>query len=96
MPKAEQGGDNCHVIPLARFFIFGVQNLRRIKQRKGHYFIQASSADENDKDGEYDSEFFCLSFLKRNAQNLHHIKQRKGHCFTQAPSDDEDYNDDEN
>ena len=79
--------------PSLGFFILGVQNLRRIKQRKGHYFIQASSADEDD---EYDSGFFCLSFLKRNAQNLHHIKQRKGHCFTQAPSDDEDYNDDEN
>ena len=26
------------------------QNLHRIKQRKGHCFIQASSADEDDKD----------------------------------------------
>ena len=23
MPKAEQGGDDCHVVPLARLFYFG-------------------------------------------------------------------------
>ena len=33
------------------------QKLHRINQRKEHYFTQASSDDENDKDDEYDSVF---------------------------------------
>ena len=66
--------------PSLGFFILGVQNLRRINQRKGHYFIQASSADEDDKDDEYDSEIFT----DQDAQNLRRIKQRKEHCFIQA------------
>ena len=85
----------CHP-PRSAFLFWECRICVALNKEKGHYFIQASSADEDDKDDEYDSGFFCLSFLKRNAQNLHHIKQRKGHCFTQAPSDDEDYNDDEN
>ena len=49
------------------------QNLRRIKQRKGHCFIQASSDDEDDKDDEYDSGFFH----DRDAQKMYRINQRK-------------------
>ena len=37
---------------------FNAQKLRCIKQRKGHCFIQASSADEDDQDDEYDSGIF--------------------------------------
>ena len=55
----------------------------RIKQRKGHCFIQAMSDDVDDKDNEYDSNIFALSFLNRNAQNLRRIKQIKWHCFIQ-------------
>ena len=43
-------------------------------------FIRASSADEDDKDDEYDSEIFT----DQDAQNLRRIKQRKEHCFIQA------------
>ena len=57
------------------------QKLRRINQRKGHCFIQESNDDEDDKDDEYDSVFFCLNFPNRNAQNLRRINQRKGICF---------------
>ena len=64
--------------------------MHRIKQRKGHSYFQESSADEDDKDDEYDSKVFTLSFPKFNAQNLRRIKQRKGGCFIQASSDDED------
>ena len=59
-------------------FILRVQYLHHIKQRKVHRFTQASSADEDDKDDEYDSGFFYLSFPIRDAQNLRRIKQRKG------------------
>ena len=57
----------------------------------GLCFIQASSADEDDKNDEYDSRIFT----DRNAQNLRRIKQRIGHCFVQESSDDEDDQDDE-
>ena len=67
------------------------QKLRRIKQRKEGCFIQASSADEDDQDDEYDSKFSHY----RNAQNLRRIKQRKGHCFIQESSDDKDDQDDD-
>ena len=63
------------------------QNLRCIKQRKGHYFIQFPSAD---KDDEYDSGIFT----DRNAQNLRRIKQRKGFCFFQTSSDNKNHQDD--
>ena len=36
--------------PRSAVFILWVQNLRRIKQRKGLCFIQASSDDKDDKD----------------------------------------------
>ena len=64
--------------------------MRCIKQRKGHYFIQAQSADKDDKDDEYDSGIFT----DRNAQNLRRIKQRKGFCFFQASSDNKNDQDD--
>ena len=41
------------------------------------------SDDVDDKDNEYDSNIFALSFLNRNAQNLRRIKQIKWHCFIQ-------------
>ena len=63
------------------------QNLRCIKQRKRHYFIQFPSAD---KDDEYDSGIFT----DRNAQNLRRIKQRKGFCFFQTSSDNKNHQDD--
>ena len=44
------------------------------------------SADEDDKDDEYDSGIFP----NRDVQKLHRIKQRKGRYFIQASSDDED------
>ena len=50
MPKAEQGGDDAVSSPSLGCFILWVQNLRRIKQRKGLCFIQASSDDEDDQD----------------------------------------------
>ena len=65
--------------------------MHHINQRKGHYFIQAQSADKDDKDDEYDSGIFT----DRNAQNLRRIKQRKGHCFFQISSDDVDDKDDD-
>ena len=65
--------------------------MHHINQRKGHYFIQAQSADKDDKDDEYDSGIFT----DRNAQNLRRIKQRKGHCFFQISSDDVDDQDDD-
>ena len=49
----------------------------------------------DDKDDEYDSEVYALSFPNCNAQNLRRIKQRKGHCFIQAMSDAVDDQDDE-
>ena len=61
--------------------------MHHVKQRKGHHFTQAMSAD---KDDEYNSGFFCLNFPNRNAQNLRRIKQRKGLCFILASSDDKD------
>ena len=56
------------------------ENLRRIKQRKGHCLFQALSDDEDDKVDEYDSEII----FDRDTQNLHRIKQRKERCFIQA------------
>ena len=61
------------------YFYLRVQNLHHINQRKGHRFTQAMSADEDDKDDEYD----CRIFTDRNAQNLRRIKQRKGLCLIQ-------------
>ena len=49
-----------------------------LNKEKDVGLIQASSADEDDKDDEYDSGFFYLSFPSRDAQNLRRIKQRKG------------------
>ena len=40
---------HCRHKCMVRFF-FNAQNLRRIKQRKGHCFIRTSSDDEDDKD----------------------------------------------
>ena len=54
--------------------------------KKEHCFIQASSADEDDQNDNYDSGIYP----NLNFQNLLRINQRKGHCFTQAVSDDED------
>ena len=77
-----------HMLGLVLFL--RVQNLHRINQRKGHYFIQAQSADKDDKDDEYDSGIFT----DRNAQNLRRIKQRKGFCFFQTSSDNKNHQDD--
>ena len=38
------------------------QNLRRIKQRKGHCFIQALSDDENDKDDDFITPYTFQNF----------------------------------
>ena len=45
----------------------------QLTSSKGCTLIQAISADEDDKDHDYDSRIF----FDRNAQNLRHIKQRK-------------------
>ena len=49
------------------------------------------SADEDDKDDEYDSGIFP----NRDVQNLRRIKQRKGLCFVQTSNDDRDDKDDD-
>ena len=50
-----------------------------LNKEKGVGLIQASSADEDGQDDDYDIGFF----LDRDAQNLRRIKQRKGLCFIQ-------------
>ena len=55
-----------------------LKNFVALNKEKDVGLIQASSADEDDKDDEYDSGFFYLSFPIRDAQNLRRIKQRKG------------------
>ena len=73
------------------FSVIGMlKNCVALNKEKDVGLIQASSADKDDKDDEYDRGFFCLSFPNRNAQNLRCIKQRKGLCFIQPSSDDED------
>ena len=71
------------------------KNCVALNKEKDVGLIQASSADEDDKDDEYDSGFFYLSFPSRDAQNLRRIKQRKGHCYIQASSADVDDKDDD-
>ena len=55
------------------------KNCVALNKEKDVGLIQASSADEDDKDDEYDSGFFH----DRDAQNLSRINQRKGLCFIQ-------------
>ena len=72
-------------VPKCMVCYFRIQNLRRIKQRKAHCFIQVSSDNEDDKDNENDSAIFLPEFSQNlNAQNLRRIKQRKGLCFIQS------------
>ena len=68
-----------------------LKNCVAINKEKDVGLIQASSADEDDKDDEYDSRI-SPNFT---AQNLRRIKQRKGLCFVQASSDDRDDKDDD-
>ena len=69
---------------MAGFSVIGMlKNCVALNKEKDVGLIQASSADEDDKDDEYDSGFFYLSFPIRDAQNLRRIKQRKGRCFFQ-------------
>ena len=64
---------------MAGFSVIGMlKNCVALNKEKDVGLIQASSADEDDKDDEYDSGFFYLSFPSRDAQNLRRIKQRKG------------------
>ena len=84
------------MITTARFpLIPMLKNCVALNKEKDVGLIQASSADEDDKDDEYDSGFFYLSFPIRNAQNLRRIKQRKDLFFIQLSSDDEDDQDDD-
>ena len=67
------------------------KNCVALNKEKDVGLIQASSADEDDKDDEYDSRI-SPNFT---AQNLRRIKQRKGLCFIQALSNDVDDQDDD-